>query len=114
VSTPHDAPDAAELIAAVREWIERDLLTSEDARLRFHSRVGINILAMVEREIVLAPGHSEAHRRRLEQLGVRDDRELAAKIRAGEFGDRAKELRDVLREMIDDKLAVANPNYLVD
>ena len=113
MSAPHDAPDLGQLVEAVREWIERDVMTSDDGRLRFNSRIAANVLAMVEREIRLGPEHARAHQDRLDSLGVADDGELAARIRDGEFdGVRGDELRRLLRQAIDDKLAVANPGYL--
>ena len=112
VAGPHDAPTAAELIESVREWLDRDVIPSTEGRLRFHARVAANVLGMVEREIELGPGQELAHRKRLEHLGVADDVELAAAIRAGEFADRAVELRAALAESVLDKLAVANPSYV--
>lgn len=109
---PHGAPTTAELVEAVREWIERDVMSSAEGRLRFHARVAMNMLAMVEREIELGAEHAVAHAERLTALGVDDDRELAAAIRAGDLDDRFDEVRSMLRAVVDDKLAVANPAYL--
>jgi hypothetical protein len=114
MAAPHDAPSAAELLEAVREWIDREVITATDGRLRFHARVASNVLAMVEREIELGPAQAVAHAERLAQLGVADDAELAAAIRERRFDDRADELRRLLGEMVADKVAVANPRYLDD
>ena len=111
MTAPHDAPNAAELLEAVREWIVTDVIPSTDGRLRFHARVASNVLAMVEREIELGPAQAAAHERRLAVLGVDDDAELAAAIRDRRFDDRADELRALLADMVADKLAVANPRY---
>jgi hypothetical protein len=111
VGSPHDAPSAAELLEAVREWIDRDVIPSTDGRLRFHARVASNVLAMVEREIELGAVQAAAHDARLARLGVSDDAELAAAIRERRFDDRSDELRVLLAEMVADKLAVANPTY---
>jgi hypothetical protein len=113
VAAPHDAPTAAELLESVREWLDRDVIPSTDGRLRFHARVAANVLGMVEREIELGPGQDLTHRERLSHLGVTDDAELAAAIRRGEFVDRGVELRTALTESVLDKLAVANPSYIV-
>ena len=111
MAEPHDAPTAAELVEAVREWLERDVYPTAEGRLRFHTRVATNVLAIVERELALGPAQAAAHRARLDQLGVADDAELAAAIRRGDFDGRAAELRELLRATTDDKLAVANPGY---
>lgn len=112
VGAPHDAPSAVELLESVREWIDREVIPATDGRLRFHARVASNVLAMVEREIELGPGQADAHRERLERLGVSSDEELAAAIRERHFDDRAAELRALLLDAVIDKLAVANPGYL--
>ncbi len=112
MSAPHDAPNAMELLEAVREWIDREVIPATEGRLRFHSRVASNVLAMVEREIELGPVHEQAHDERLRRLGVADDTELATAIRERRFDDRSEELRELLAEMVADKLAVANPGYL--
>jgi hypothetical protein len=112
VTAPHDAPTAKELLEAVREWLDRDVIPATDGRLRFHARVASNVLGMVEREIELGPEQELRHRARLEQLGVADDAELAAAIRNREFDGRAEELRALLTESVLDKLAVANPRYI--
>jgi hypothetical protein len=112
MGAPHDAPSATELLEAVREWIDREVIAATDGRLRFHARVASNVLAMVEREIELGPAHAAAHEERLTRLGVVDDAELAAAIRDRRFDDRAVELRTLLAEMVADKVAVANPGYV--
>ena len=111
MTEPHDAPSAVELLEAVREWLERDVMTATDGRLRFHTRVAANVLAMVERELELGPAQADAHRARLSRLGVADDAELAAAIRDRRLDGRAEELRELLYLDVLDKLAVANPRY---
>jgi Domain of unknown function (DUF6285) len=109
---PHDPPSAAQLVEAVREWLEGDVVGSTSGRLRFHARVASNMLAIVERELDLGPGQARAHRERLGALGVADDAELAARIRSGELDDRLGEVRAAVWETVRDKLTVANPRYL--
>jgi hypothetical protein len=110
--TPHDVPSAHELIEAVREWLERDVMAATDGRLQFHTRVAINALAIVERELALGPQQREAHVARLAALGVADDADLAGAIRSGELDDRMEEVRAAVWQSVRDKLAVANPKYL--
>jgi hypothetical protein len=111
MTEPHDAPNAMELLEAIREWIDREVIPATDGRLRFHARVASNVLGMVEREMELGPAQLEAHRARLARLGVADDAELAAAIRDRRLDDRADEVRALLAEAVADKLAVANPTY---
>jgi len=69
---------------------------------------------MVERELALEPGLTEAHAARLAQLGCGDDRELAARIRDGQLDDRVDEVRTLVAASVHDKLLVANPGWLDD
>ncbi|MGB3734582.1 MAG: DUF6285 domain-containing protein [Ilumatobacter sp.] len=108
----HGAPTSAELIESVREWIERDVMSSTEGRLKFHSRVAINVLAMVERELAMGEQQEADHAARLELLGMSDDARFAQAIRHGDLDDRLDEVRAILRADVDAKLAVANPKYL--
>lgn len=112
VEGPHDAPTAAQLLEAVREWLTRDVLPSVEGRLQFHTRVAVNVLAMVERELALGAEHTVAHRQRLDQLGCGDDAELSARIRSGDLDERLEEVRDLVWASVRAKLEVANPRYL--
>jgi hypothetical protein len=109
---PHDTPSTAELVEAVREWLQGDVLAATDGRLQYHTRVAINVLSIVERELALGETQEEAHLDRLRSLGVADDAELAAAIRSGELDDRLPEVRALVWESVRDKLVVANPKYL--
>ena len=109
---PHDLPSAAHLLEAVREWLQNEVVTSTDGRLQYDSRVAINMLAIVERELALGGAQAVAHAVRLRQLGVADDAALAAAIRSGALDDRMEEVRSLVWAAVRDKLAVANPKYL--
>ena len=54
MTAPHDVPTAAELVEAVREFLERDVLPEAEGRVRFHGQVAVRVLAMVERRPELA------------------------------------------------------------
>lgn len=109
---PHDRPSAEEMVEAVREWLQADVVGATTGRLAFHARVAANMLAMVEREMALGAGMAEAHRERLARLGCADDAELAARIRAGSLDSRWSEVFEAVSASVRDKLAVANPRYL--
>ena len=109
---PHDVPSTGELVEAVREWLQSDVLAATDGRLQYHTRVAINVLSIVERELALGATHEAAHLDRLRTLGVADDAALAAAIRSGELDDRLPEVRALVWQSVRDKLAVANPRYL--
>ena len=109
---PHDLPDAAGLVEAVREFLERDVMTSTEGRVQFHTRVAINVLNMVHRELVDGPAMAAAHEKGLQQLGFSSERELADAIRSGAVDDRLDEVMDFVQQTVHDKLAVANPKYM--
>ena len=109
---PHDVPSTGELVEAVREWLQSDVLAATDGRLQYHTRVAINVLSIVERELALGATQEAALLDRLRSLGFADDAALAAAIRAGELDERLAEVRALVWESVRDKLAVANPKYL--
>jgi len=109
---PHDVPTAAQLVEAVREFLERDVMEATEGRVQFHTRVAVNALRMVQRELELGPDQVAAHRAALDRLGVADEAALAAAIRSGALDDRREEVLEVLRETVRAKLEVSNPRYL--
>lgn len=112
MTAPHDAPTAAQLVEAVREFLEKDVLEATEGRVQFHTRVAINALRMVQREVEAGTAPAEAHAARLGALGMADEAELAAAIRSGELDDRYDEVKALVWATVRDKLSVANPRYL--
>ena len=108
----HDAPSMGELVAAVREFLEGDVMGATDGRVRFHARVAANALSIVERELALGDGQRAAHADALARLGVADEAELAAAIRSGRLDDRNDDVVAAVRSSVRAKLEVANPSYL--
>ena len=128
----HDRPTAAELLSAVRQFLETELLPGlTDARLRFQTLVAANVLAIAEREV----GTEDQHLREewdwlaglllLTQPGPEATAELrravraanvqlCSEIRKGHF-DEPGEFLSVLRALrkgVLRKLEVANPRFL--
>jgi hypothetical protein len=113
-----DRPSAAELVQAVREFLERDVMAATEGRVQFHTRVAVNALGMIERELTDGPAFTDAERARAAVLlGHGDDarileRELAARIRDGSLDDDLDDVRAHVRATVREKLLVANPGYL--
>jgi hypothetical protein len=113
-----DRPNAVELVAAVREFLERDVMAATEGRVQFHTRVAVNVLNTVERELQLGPALETAERARATALLGHDgdadalERELAAAIRNGAVDDRMDEVRTHVRATVREKLLIANPSYL--
>ena len=110
--------DCGELVAAVREFLERDVMAATEGRVQFHTRVAVNVLNVVERELKLGPGLEPAERARAAALLGHDgdadalERELAAAIRDGALDDRLDDVRAHVRATVREKLLIANPGYL--
>jgi hypothetical protein len=110
--TVHDRPTMAELLEAVREWVDGDVRSGTEGRLSFHARVATNALKILEREVALEPELTRAHLERLRSIDCGSDTELAARIRAGELDSRLEEVRTLVAASVHDKLLVANPAWL--
>lgn len=106
-------PTLPELLEAVREWLDEQSVRSEPSdRWAFDARVAANILSMAGRELELGAGHRRRHAERLSALGVRSDRDLAARIRSGVDRDESRRISTALRDAVDDRLAVCDPGRL--
>lgn len=123
-----DRPTAPELLRAAREFCERDLLPELTGRRRFHTRVLINVLGILEREWEQEEQALRSEWERLRALlasgasppgsfGELADQvrawnaELGSRIRSGEMDDRWDETLAALKETVAEKLAIANPGY---
>jgi hypothetical protein len=127
-----DRPTATELLTAVREFLEHDVLPGLEGRKRFHMLVATNVLSIVAREIEEEETLLVAEWRRLRDLLRVDDaaaperlgalraavraltERLVERIRAGDadagsFGDA---VRAHVRATVVEKLRVANPKFL--
>jgi hypothetical protein len=84
-----DQPSAAELVTAVREFLEKHAMPQLSGRTAFHGRVAANALAIVARELEKGPAAADAERSSLAALLGQDgtldqlNRELCRQIRAG-------------------------------
>jgi hypothetical protein len=126
-----DRPDAQELLAAVRAFLEEQVVPALEGTRQFHARVAANVLAIVGREVAVGEESLRAEWQRLgrvlgRQVGEVPDgsgalaaavrimnEQLAEKIRSGDADDgpwRAEVLAH-LRATSAERLAIANPKY---
>ena len=112
-----ERPTATELVAAVADFLEREIQPALDDRLAFHTRVAANALRIVERELTAGPAAAAADRARLRELTGADgdlpalNSLLAQRIRAGELPAADAALRDHLVRSVLSRIAIDNPRY---
>lgn len=104
MSSIYGRPTAAELVAAVADFLDNDVRNATEGQVSFHARVAANVLRTVERELT-------DDREAPELVGYPDESALAAAIRAGDLDDRADEVLPALRAVVRHRLAIAHPGY---
>jgi hypothetical protein len=125
-----DRPTVAELLDAVRGFLEHDAVTALDGTAKFHARVAANVLAIVARELEMEPIQLAAEWQRLDALlgglpmpaeipgqraGVRArTTDLCERIARGDAdaGPFRTAVLAHVRATVSEKLAVANPKLL--
>jgi Domain of unknown function (DUF6285) len=105
----HGRPTAAELVAAVAEFLETDVRESTAGQVNFHARVAANVLRIVERELLADSADDVRHV--LADVGFDDEAQLAAAIRAGVLDGRSEQVQSALRALVSHRLTVAHPGY---
>ncbi|BBX26695.1 DUF6285 domain-containing protein [Mycolicibacterium alvei] len=113
MSNLYGRPTAAELVAAVAEFLDTEVREHTAGPVSFHARVAANALRMVERELLASdtPATATASSAALTGIGFADEAALAAAIRAGELDDRAEDVTTCLRVLVRQRLAAAHPGY---
>ena len=109
-----ERPTAGELVAAVADFLEREVGPALSGRNAFHAKVAANALRIVERELRDGPAAVEADRARLRELTGADgtlpelNAVLAQQIRDGAApqGTYDHIVRSVLA-----RIAIDNPGY---
>ncbi len=109
MTSAYGRPTAAELIAAVAEFLETDVRESTSGQVSFHARVAANALRMVERELTTDP--DDGINQALTSIGFDDEAALAAAIRAGDVDGADFSVRSALRALVGRRLAAAHPGY---
>lgn len=108
----YGTPTAAELLAAVGDFLRGEVVQATSGHTRYLVRVAANVVDMVRRQCEQGDDAGRRLGDALAALGMADERELAKAIRAGAFDDRGDELRRHLTAAVATRLAVSNPRYL--
>ena len=112
-----DRPSVPELLEAVREFLETEVQPSLEGSVGFHTRVAVNVLKIVERELAEGPTLAAEEKARLVALLGHDGdldglaNELIEAIRAGRMDVTTPGLTEHLRSTVMAKLAIDNPRY---
>ena len=115
---PSSLPPAPDLLAAAREFLERDILPGLADEKWFNLKVALNLLSMVERELRQGAAADASELARVESLlgpnGALEEcnRRLVAAIRDGSLAQDDPALLDHLEKTLADALAINNPRWL--
>jgi len=115
---PKSMPDAATMLKAAIKYLEEELMPTLEGYHRFQTRVTVNVLSTVGRELELRDGQAQSERARLVELvGHEGDaealsRELAERIRSGAIALDDPALRAHVRQSLADALAINNPKWV--
>jgi hypothetical protein len=108
----HGRPTAAELVAAVANFLETQVQTS--GRGADELATATYALRIVERELLDdSVGDADA-RDALAALGFSEEAQLAAAIRNGDLDHRAHDVTSYLRTVVNYRLAISHPGYQVE
>jgi Domain of unknown function (DUF6285) len=111
-------PEAGTLLQAAAAYLEQELLPTLEGYHRFQTRVSINVLRTVMRELQKSDALEDTERLRLVQLlGHEGDlhtlnAELAASIKQGVLPLDSPGLVGHLRQTLQDTLAINNPKWI--
>src|SRR5262245_27089996 len=126
-----DRPTRAELLDAVRRYLEEEVIPETTGRRQFLARVSVHALGLVTRELecedrhaarewrdldgLLGPAQMPASRSEVRAALDRRNEELCGRIRRGELDDDGPSrdrLLHHLRETVREKLEVSDPRLL--
>jgi hypothetical protein len=114
---PSSLPDAPTLLGAAIKYLEDELMPTLEGYHRFKTRVTINVLNTIRRELELHEQQStEEHARLIKLLGHQGhlhslNAELAEKIRTGAVSSEDKQALDHVWQSLHEALTINNPNW---
>jgi hypothetical protein len=112
-----DRPSPVELVTAVAAFLRDTVMPQHTGRVAFETRVAINALELVARQLTCADEALAAERLRLEQLLRRTgpltelNRDLCTRIADGSIAETDERLIRHLWATTMEKLAVDQPSY---
>ena len=115
MSSLYGRPTAAELVAAVADFLDNDVRTpgrrplTDAARSTFTPVSPLTCCGSSNASCSTTSAGEVTDA--LAEIGYRDEPQLAAAIRAGELDDRAAEVLPVLRTLVRHRLDVNHPGY---
>ena len=111
-------PDAKTLLEAAAKYLDDELAPTLSGYHRFQTRVTINVLNIVRRELEFRAAQISAERARLAALLGHDgeietlESELIERMRAGVISSADPALRAHMRESLAAALAINNPKWI--
>jgi hypothetical protein len=118
LSAKQRLPPATTLLQASADYLEHELLPTLAGYHRFQTRVSINVLRTVQRELQLAPAHEAAEQTRLAALLQQGgdlealNQMLAETLAEGRMPLDAPGLVEHLRQTLREGLAINNPKWI--
>jgi hypothetical protein len=115
---PQSFPDTKTLLQAAAKYLEEELSPTLDGYHRFKTRVTINALNTIRRELEMRETQAIAERERLVAFLKHDgeveelSRELSERIRDGAIALDNEALGKHIRQSLRDALAINNPKWL--
>jgi hypothetical protein len=115
---PRSIPDAEILLQAAAEYLQNELLPTLSGYHSFQTRVTINVLNTVRRELRQGAAMDDAERHRLVALLRRDgsleelNDMLVTQIGNGQIALDDAQLRQHIRSSLEEALSINNPKWL--
>jgi hypothetical protein len=117
---PRPLSPAADILATIRDYLEKEILPGLAGDRWFNVKVSCNMLAAVERELRLGAAAAAEEAARLSALTGQDgpletlNRALAQAIRDGSIAIEDPKLLEHLRRTTADALRINNPQWLAE
>ncbi len=111
-------PSAAELLAAIAELLEDEVIDALKGPVQHKARVAANLARILEREALLADSNNAHERAMLAGLGIADTgsldtmrAHLSGQLRAGASGSSNADIWNALMDITRGDLAICKPGH---